>query len=344
MADLQPIQFKRSSTPNSVPTSSQLLVGELAINLADGVIYTKNDSDKVFALASFYDSDIRLIHHNYKAADSDTLIDIGVILDSDLPRIRHDYRSADSELLVYVQGILDSDLPNIKHDFKAADSELLVYVQNILDSDLPKIVHDFLSTDSEIKLSNLRDVVPGATHGNILAWDSDTEEWKPIEHTLYSTPQIARDSVFITSDSDISWPVYNEPKSRPMGFRNGIALPDGSLEYDPDTGLVTYDQAFNENSPLEFGDTIIIEYIYTSSVQSGTRLGDLWNVDRTANTPLHDDVLSWDSDIKKWVSAPSAIYTPSTPSDWSGTPPSTFGEALDRLAAVVKALNSNVGA
>ena len=37
-------------------------------------------------------------------------------------------------------------------------------------------------------------------------------------------------------------------------------------------------------------------------------------------------------------------YSPTTASDWSGTPPTTISEALDRLAAVVKILNSGNGA
>jgi hypothetical protein len=37
-------------------------------------------------------------------------------------------------------------------------------------------------------------------------------------------------------------------------------------------------------------------------------------------------------------------YNPSTPSNWAGTAPTTIGDALDRLAAVVKALNSGTGA
>ncbi len=28
-------------------------------------------------------------------------------------------------------------------------------------------------------------------------------------------------------------------------------------------------------------------------------------------------------------------YTPTTPSDWSGTPPATIGEAIDRIAAFI---------
>jgi hypothetical protein len=37
-------------------------------------------------------------------------------------------------------------------------------------------------------------------------------------------------------------------------------------------------------------------------------------------------------------------YTPTTSSDWAGTAPTTIQAAIDRLAAVVKALNSGTGA
>ena len=37
-------------------------------------------------------------------------------------------------------------------------------------------------------------------------------------------------------------------------------------------------------------------------------------------------------------------YTPAVPGNWNGTAPSTIGEALDRLAVVVKTLNGGTGA
>jgi hypothetical protein len=40
----------------------------------------------------------------------------------------------------------------------------------------------------------------------------------------------------------------------------------------------------------------------------------------------------------------SLAYYPTTPSDWNGTPPTTVGEALDRLATLVKTLNAGTGA
>jgi hypothetical protein len=39
-----------------------------------------------------------------------------------------------------------------------------------------------------------------------------------------------------------------------------------------------------------------------------------------------------------------AYYNPAVGSDWSGAAPTTVQEALDRLAAVVKALNGGIGA
>ena len=53
MADLNSIQFKRIITTKVRPTAAQLLEGELAINLADGRIYTKDDSDIVKSLSDF---------------------------------------------------------------------------------------------------------------------------------------------------------------------------------------------------------------------------------------------------------------------------------------------------
>ena len=46
------IQHKRSNTPSSIPGSSSLSYGELAINYTDGKIYTKNNSDNIINLAA----------------------------------------------------------------------------------------------------------------------------------------------------------------------------------------------------------------------------------------------------------------------------------------------------
>ena len=580
MADLQPIQFKRSKIKGKVPTSSQLLVGEIAINFADQIIYTKDDSDNIIAVGVNYDSDLlqikhdfasgdsdilvilnavidsdlRVIRHNYlsadsdlrsdidsdgvtirhdfkaadsdlrsdidsdgvtirhdfKAADSDLLVHVQNILDSDLPRIihdsiagdsdlnsylrsevvrvlseedsdnkitrddhdsdflmtyhdfraadsdfrvqydsdipqiYHDYKAGDSDLLVYVQNILDSDLPRIRHDsaasdsdlradidsdgvtirhdFKAADSDLLVHVQNILDSDLPDIIHDYLANDSDQVLSSLNDVSKDLPEeGFILAWDSDSELWKPKPYSLVGPGQLYRQQFFAIQGQTNFGPLVHAPKGDVVIYRNGIALPFESATFDHTLGQVVYDPAGNFNNQLDSDDDIIVDYMYSSSVEYGTRVADLWDVSSTVLNNEHHDILTWDSDQQLWIprktvhltrrseqhfavqgqtkfvldytptsdvlvarngiiipsdaftldsdtvtyipannandvidsdddvifdyfTGENAIvvqeaYLPSTPSDWNGTAPTTTAEAIDRIAAAIKALN-----
>jgi hypothetical protein len=44
MAEFKGIQLKRSSSPGEIPSSAQLVEGELAINLSDKVLYSKNST------------------------------------------------------------------------------------------------------------------------------------------------------------------------------------------------------------------------------------------------------------------------------------------------------------
>lgn len=46
------IRHKRSSTPSATPSAGSLVAGELAINTADGKLYTKKDDGTVVELAS----------------------------------------------------------------------------------------------------------------------------------------------------------------------------------------------------------------------------------------------------------------------------------------------------
>jgi len=45
-------KIKRSTVPGRIPLSSDLEVGELAINLADELLYSKNTSNTVFAVGA----------------------------------------------------------------------------------------------------------------------------------------------------------------------------------------------------------------------------------------------------------------------------------------------------
>ena len=51
---------KRSESAGSAPTASDLEVGEIAMNLADGTLYSKNSSGTIVQLKS-YDADLFLV-------------------------------------------------------------------------------------------------------------------------------------------------------------------------------------------------------------------------------------------------------------------------------------------
>jgi len=55
------IQHKRSSIPARIPTANSLAVGELAINLADKKIYTKDGNGNVQQLNTAEDDVIALV-------------------------------------------------------------------------------------------------------------------------------------------------------------------------------------------------------------------------------------------------------------------------------------------
>lgn len=67
--------------------------------------------------------------------------------------------------------------------------------------------------------------------------------------------------------------------------------------------------------------------------------------DVSPNAAASNQVLQWDG--SQWAPATlslTATYTATVPTDWDGTPPTTVGDAIDRLATVVKALNGGIGA
>jgi len=49
------IKPKRSEISSAVPTTSNLVVGEMAVNTADKIIYLRNSSDVIVPIANFAD-------------------------------------------------------------------------------------------------------------------------------------------------------------------------------------------------------------------------------------------------------------------------------------------------
>ena len=55
------IKLKKSETASSVPTTSDLAQGEVAINTADKVAYVRDSSDSIIKFANFAESDESLL-------------------------------------------------------------------------------------------------------------------------------------------------------------------------------------------------------------------------------------------------------------------------------------------
>lgn len=47
------VQLKRSETSGSIPTASDIAVGELAVNLADGALYSKKTDGSIIEVGGY---------------------------------------------------------------------------------------------------------------------------------------------------------------------------------------------------------------------------------------------------------------------------------------------------
>ena len=72
---------KRTSVVGRVPTAQQLAVGELAINVADRILYSKDASGTVFSLGAGGAAEAYL----FSAAVSGNYLYIGRLAESDIP-------------------------------------------------------------------------------------------------------------------------------------------------------------------------------------------------------------------------------------------------------------------
>lgn len=99
-----------------------------------------------------------------------------------------------------------------------------------------------------------------------------------------------------------------------------------------ETDLIIFTNAITANNPT--GTNNNIQFKQNGNVVAEAFQGDIF--DDAGNTKLLD------------ASAQELLcdvaYTPLDDTDWNGTAPTTVGEALDRLAAVVKILNGGTGA
>jgi len=135
MATYPPIQFIRSSTPGAQPTTSDILVGELAINLQDRRVYTKDTGGNIIELGfnKDYDSDILY------------LIQRQLLADSDIDLIKHNFLAGDSDLLFTIQELTLDDLKDVQivnpteglkdGQFLRWDSDADLWINEAIDAD-----------------------------------------------------------------------------------------------------------------------------------------------------------------------------------------------------------------
>lgn len=298
-----PIQFKRSAVRGNRPTDSDILVGELAINLRDRIIYTRDDSDNIVQLGAGddIDSDILMLRHDFLAGDSDLYITIKAVIDSDLPDIIHDYLAGDSDLTTYIKSEVlrvlnekdsdntitradhDSDLAMTYHDFQAADSDIVNTLISDIDSDIRTIYHDYQAADSDlfVTVQNVLDSdLPRIVHDQ-RAGDSD------LRVDIDSDGLTIRHD-YQAADSDLRADIDSDGTT----IRHDYQAADSDL-------FVTVQAVLDSDLPK-----IIHDYQAADSDQT---LGDLADVDTATSPPLHGEVLTWDSDSGKWI--PSFVET-----------------------------------
>lgn len=64
------IKPKRSEVTDSLPTTGDLEVGEIAMNVADGLIYTRNSSNFIVPVSNYVDIDPAVVDSRLNAIES----------------------------------------------------------------------------------------------------------------------------------------------------------------------------------------------------------------------------------------------------------------------------------
>ena len=108
----------------------------------------------------------------------------------------------------------------------------------------------------------------------------------------------------------------------------------------------TGDVEANINAPRVITTNLFAKFIGPDTIVENDTTMQIGNSATTSITLDADSVLFESGTEVDFVGADvlNIPYTPTTATDWDGTAPSTIGEAIDRLAALVKTLNSGTGA
>lgn len=276
------------------------------------------DSDNIVSVAE-HDSDVTMLYHDFRADDSDIKVTTSRNLDSEIKA----RKGADSDILVLLEKIrlqadsdnivkvsdYDSDRTKLRHDYRAADSEIIAFLSGGLAADLDSEINARINADSDLKaslfVSTLRDVdvqtVP-PQHEQVLAWDSDSELWKPkdaassianlkdvdlgtgpthlqtlaydsdtkfwVPATVIQNVYALMSETFVVTANTTEIALIEKPIGNIQAARNGVVISAYSFtSFDSDNGqsFAIYDPANNANNTLQAGDRIDLQYVYQLS-------------------------------------------------------------------------------
>ena len=219
-------------------------------------------------------------------------------------------------------------------------------------------------------ITGLEASITGDIKGSVFADDSSVIV-DAVDNKIYAleiiTPRLENTSTLtIASDADI---IMNSSTSAYLQSSNGnfnIVAQNGSVGLSDFTGAGNISISDLDGSiNLGTTGTITIQGAATSPINIGVGTSGTVTIGHGSNNIVFNGNVNFSAaiveglsvlgDLKGSVFADdstmivngvdgSLAYYPTTAGDWSGTAPTTVGEALDRLATVVKALNGDVGA
>lgn len=321
MATLKQIQFKRSKTAGARPAASVLAEGELAINLKDRVLFTKDDQGNIIDLgfAKGGSIDGNVIHTgNYNQTGDYTLNGVftqtGNFNLTGIARVTRDIIAAGQimteggELITKSSGtahvrFFDNNSRERGIIYAPANDGLTTQVLNIR-------VQDYAAGDESTY----------AFSGSGLFTSPEVSAWKSI-----SSPQILTDKVITNGKKTGDYDIYSLSNNTPMAegetainhlrvMRNAVGagifhevnVNDGITWYSGD-GLDTYLWSFNWAGGLKAGHSIAVGLPHGSKNYSEMGTASIALGDNDTGLKWHQDgyFFTVNNGIKTFLFSPS---------------------------------------
>jgi hypothetical protein len=194
MADLNArIKPKKSSTASEVPLASDLEVSEIAVNTADGKLFTKHTDNSIKEIGGGAGPTDLTYTASTRLLESSTGTDVT------LPEV---VASGDSGLITgadkaKLDGIASGAEVNVQSDWNAVSGDALILNKPTLGTAAATDVGDYATsaqgtladsavqpTDSIDVLSDVDTTTIAPTDGQVLIWDNANSKWKPADAAI----------------------------------------------------------------------------------------------------------------------------------------------------------------